>query len=187
MAGFEWIGDSLTWAADWLPRPRIVRLTEGGIQFWFGSRVRVVKPGWRLDWPALADLEIVPTARQTLNLEPQTLMTADNRPVVAGGVVVYRVSDVRCYLVDNVDAEEGIAEAARAALRDAITDETLDQIQETDGRKKINNRLAKAAQGLLTSFGVSVEYVRLTDFSTAQVLNVVGAPSAPYVPSQEDD
>lgn len=185
MTGFEWIGEALTWVADWIPRPRIVNLTEAGVQFWFGSRVKVVRPGWRLDWPALAQMEIVPVARQTLNMVPLTLMTADNRPVVVGGVVVFRVSDVRCYLVSNVDADEGIAEAARAALRDAITDATLAQIQETDGRKQINRKLAKAAQGLLTSFGVEVEYVRLTDFSTAQVLNVVGAPSAPYIPSED--
>jgi regulator of protease activity HflC (stomatin/prohibitin superfamily) len=184
--GFEWIGEALTWVADWLPRPRIVCLNEGGVQFWFGSRVRVVKPGWRLDWPAIATLEIIPVARQTLNLEPQTLMTSDSHPVVAGGVVVYRVSDVQRFLVSNVDADDGIAEAARAALRDAITDATLAQIQESDGRKKIDRRLADGAQKLLESFGVSVEYVRLTDFSTAQVLNVVGAPSAPYIPSEDE-
>ncbi len=185
MTGFEWIGEALTWVADWIPRPRIVNLTEAGVQFWFGSRVRVVKPGWRLDWPALAELTIVPVARQVLNLEPSTLTTKDGHAVVAGGVVIFRVSDVRKYLVDNHDADEGIAEAARMALRDAVVGHTLDEVQESDGRKKLDRRLTAAAQTTLEPFGVSVERLSLTDFAKAQVLNVVGASQAPYIP-QED-
>lgn len=184
--GFEWIGEALTWVADWLPRPRIVCLNEGGVQFWFGSRVRVVKPGWRLDWPAIATLEIIPVARQVLNLEPSTLTTADGHAVIAGGVVIFKVADVRKYLVDNIDADEGIAEAARMALRDAVVGKSFQEIQESDGRKKVDTRLTAAAQATLEPFGVSVERLSLTDFAKAQVLNVVGAAQVPYFPQEED-
>lgn len=183
----NWIGELVEYLGSWIPRPEIVRATERGVAFWFGKWVRVVNPGWRLNWPALMELETTPVVRQVLDLEPQTLMTKDGRPVIAGGVVVFKIQDVRAYLVENYDADDAIGEVASAALRDAIVGRSLEEIQETDGRKSIDKRLSSIAQEALTPFGVVVEYVRLTHFAEAQVINYVGASPLPTHGGQRTD
>lgn len=174
---FSVLGDFVRYLGDWLPRPRIVRATEGGVQFWFGSRVRVVKPGWRIDWPALADFEVVPVVRQVIQLEPQTLLTRDGKPVIAGAVVVYSIADVRKYLVENYDADDSLAEVAAHAVRDAVVSKTAEEIQVTDGRRSIDKALTAGARRALAEFGVEVETVRLTDLAPARVLSLVGLPA----------
>jgi regulator of protease activity HflC (stomatin/prohibitin superfamily) len=172
---FTVIGEAVRYLGEWIPRPRIVRLTDGGVRFWFGRWASVVQPGWRLEWPAFMELEIVPVVRQVTQLSPQTLFTSDSKPVIAGAVIVWSIDDVRKYLVENYEAEASISEVAGYAVRDAIVSKTLDQIQETDGRKGIDRALLTEASKALTRFGVKVETMRLTDFAPARVLNLVGA------------
>jgi regulator of protease activity HflC (stomatin/prohibitin superfamily) len=172
---FTVIGEAVRYLGEWIPRPRIVRLTDGGVRFWFGRWVSVVQPGWRLEWPAFMELEIVPVVRQVTQLAPQTLFTRDSKPVIAGAVIVWSIEDVRKYLVENYEAEDSVTEVAGYAVRDAIVGKTLDQIQETDGRSSIDRSLLAAASKALAMFGVKVEVMRLTDFAPARVLNLVGA------------
>ena len=159
---------------DWIPRPRIVRITDAGVRFWFGKWARVVYPGWRLDWPAIMDMEVVPVVRQVVQLESQTLFTGDAKTVIAGAVIVFSIEDVHKFLVENFDAEDGIVEVAGHVLRDVIVGKTLDQIQETDGRRSIDKSLVVDASKALALFGVEVETMRLTDFAPARVVNLVG-------------
>lgn len=168
------LGEFVRYLGEWIPRPRIVRLTDGGVRFWFGRWASVVRPGWRLEWPAFMELEIVPVVRQVTQLTPQTLFTKDSKPVIAGAVIVWSIEDVRKYLVENYEAEDSVTEVAGYAVRDAIVGKTLDQIQETDGRSSIDRSLLAEASKALAKFGVKVETMRLTDFAPARVLNLVG-------------
>tara|TARA_R110002094_G_scaffold220250_1_gene192789 strand:- start:26517 stop:27068 length:552 start_codon:yes stop_codon:yes gene_type:complete len=169
------IGELLHFLAAWIPRPQIVRANEQGIAFWFGKYVRVVKPGYRISWPAIMDLEILPVARQIIQLNPLTLYTKDCKSVIAGAVVVYSITDIRKFLVENHDAEESIVEIAGATLRESIVSKTLEQVQVTDGRASADKTLTKKCAKALADFGVEVETMRLTDFAPTRVLNLVGS------------
>ncbi len=143
--------------------------------------------GPRIIWwlPCVSDLEIITVVRQVVDLEPQTLMTKDGKPVVAGAVVVYTIEDVSRYLIENHDAERSVAEVAGAALRESIVVRPLAEIQENE-RKKVDNALTRTAGDHLAEFGILVERMRLTDFSTAQIMNYVGvAPFAPYTETED--
>ena len=188
MGLFEVLGEFVNWLGTLLPRWALIRSTQGAVVF-HRKGERIIR-GPKIIWwlPCMSDLEIIPVKRQVIDLPPQTLMTknveADEAAgivaqkgvsVIAGAVVVYDVEDVGKYLVDNHDADQSLVEVAGAAVRDAIVCKTLDEIQETDGRKKIDGRLTSHAQETLKVFGVRIERMRLTDFSTAQIINYVGA------------
>lgn len=172
-AAFGWIADLFETAKSFCPHLIIVKRTEGGVKFVHGHKVKVLKPGLRWYWPLVTDYEIVPVVRQVLNLLPQTLLTDDGKTVIASTVIIYRVADVEAFLVENHDADEAIAEVAVAALRDAIVEETLDGLQKNN-RKKIDNRLTKQAETMLSLFGVEVEAVKLKSFAPATVYSIVG-------------
>lgn len=169
---FETIADILRSIGKLIPRLILIRKTEKGIKFMIGGRVREVKPGLVIYWPLITDLEIVAVVRQTLNLPYLTLMTKDKVSVVASGVIVYSIIDTEKYLVENYDAEAAISEVGSASLRDVIVTKTLADIQENN-RNTTENALIREAKDAFASFGIEVEYVRLTDFSTARILNIV--------------
>lgn len=181
---FTALGEGLHWIVSLLPRWQLLRSTEAAVRF--GRTGNKTFKGPKLIWwlPCLQDLEIVPVVRQVIDLEPQTLMTADEQTVIAGGVVVYRITDVEKYLVENWDAEQSIQEVACAALREAIVGKKVPEIQEND-RKKVDNDLTRKAKDHLEEFGADVERMRLTSFSKAQIINYVGA--TPLVPQEHEE
>lgn len=177
------IGSFLESFASLFPRLFIVRKTEEGIKFKKGEIVIKLGPGLHIYWPLVSEIEVVPVVRQTLNLNSQTLMTQDGITVIASGVVVYTIKNITTYLVENYDAEESIAEVASGSVRDVIVNRTLKDIQE-NSRNTTDRALTKAASEVLDVFGIEVEYLRLTDFAKARIINIVGAQ--PLIPKSNE-
>lgn len=171
-AAFGWIGEFVHWLAAFVPRWTLVRATERGVKFLPGGKTKEVGPGIQWYWPASTELETMPVVRQVLDTQPQTLMTKDNKPVYVSGVVIYSISDLHTFLVDNYDAQDNLDDLVQMAIRKAIVNRTFDQIQQA--RADVDNILTKEASKALEPFGVSVEAARLTDFSLARVANIVG-------------
>lgn len=172
-----WFGEIMRWVGNLLPRWAIVRATEKLVKFKRGHLVQVSDPGIRWYWPAFTDVEQITVVRQTLNLSPQTLMTADGDTVIASGVIVFTIENVVKYLVDNYDADEAIAEVASAALRKVIISKTIEDIQR--GRADIDNALSRETQKLMEDFGILIVYMRLVNFSKAKVFNFVTTGGPP--------
>lgn len=181
---FEAIGNFVSSFSNLFPRLILVRKTEEGIKFKRGSQVILLGPGLHFYLPLVTEIEILPVVRQTLNLNSQTLMTKDGITVIASGVVVYCIDNIKAYLVENYDAEESIAEVASSAVRDVIVTRSLEEIQ-LNSRNKTDNALTKAASEALEIFGIKVEYLRLTDFAKAKVINIVGAQ--PMLPQHNNE
>jgi len=167
-----WLGDLARWLAAWVPRLLIVRATHGGVAFVHGRRVRVLRPGLRVYWPLVTEVDTCPVVRQVLNLPTQTLMTADGHAVVASGIVVYSVADVEAFLARNFDGDQAVADLALAALRKVVVSQALAQLQA--GRRSVDGLLTREARRVLGDLGCDVEAVRLTDFAQARVLSLVG-------------
>jgi regulator of protease activity HflC (stomatin/prohibitin superfamily) len=185
-AAFAWVSDFVALFISVFPHLIIVKKIEGGVKFVRGKHVKILKPGLRWYWPLVTEQEVVPVVRQVTNLSTQTLMTKDGKTVIASAVIVYRVSDIEAFLVENHDADEAIGEVAIAALRDAIADEDLEDLRK-NFRNKIDTRLTKEVMGSLKPFGVEVESVRLTSFAPATTFSIIGStPTVLLMPAGEE-
>ena len=146
---FSWLGQIFDALLQFVPRRVIVRATEGGVKWSLWREPREIKPGVRIYWPLISDVEILVTARQSINTRTQSLMTKDGKTVVAGGVVVYKISDVvQAIGKNNWNPEETCADIAQAAIVDVIASWNLN--------------------------GVYVSRAALTDFSIVKQLNHSG-------------
>lgn len=175
MAGvFGWISDLLQWFGAWIPRLLIVRTTQGGVKFVRGKCVKVIVPGLAVYWPLVTAVEITHVARQAIDLPNQTLTTRDGRSVIVSGVVVYSIRDVKKFLVDNYDSHAAIAEVALSAVRHVVISSDFESL--CRGGRVLDARLRAEARKSLKSFGVDVEYVRLSDLSACRVVSLVGSP-----------
>lgn len=184
MGIFDILGQMLNVVLRFIPRPVIVRATHKAVKFKWG-RSHIINPGWRWWWPITTEVDLVVVVSQPLKLAPQTLMTRDGKSVVVGGVALYRVKDLHAYAVANFDADEAMGEVAGSAIRDAVVSKTLEELQESDGRKAINKTLMTLAKAELERYGVVIEYFKLTDLSTCRVQNIVGASLAIPIPESE--
>jgi regulator of protease activity HflC (stomatin/prohibitin superfamily) len=174
-AAFAWLGDLARWMAAWVPRLVHVKATDRGVKF-VRAETKLIEPGLHVWWPITTEVMTHPVVRQVVTLPNQTLLTKDGKTVVASGVVVYTISDLHRFLVENYDAEASIAELGLAGIRRAITQRNFDEL--AGGRAHVDNRLTAECQSLLDDLGVKVEYARLTDFEPVRAFALLGMSPA---------
>lgn len=186
-AALGWIGEIVAWIANWIPQIIHVKVTEQGIKY-VRSKAKLIEPGLHVYWPITTQVEIYPVVRQVMELPTQTVVCKDgdgNANVAVGGVVIYSISDLYMFMVENYDAADSMSEAAQTGIRKAVLAESVQSINE--GRAKIDNRLTREVQNAVKEFGVEVEVARLTTFAPTQVLSLLGDGSFNLGGSEESE
>ena len=139
-------------------------------------------------WPWLTEIEAIVVARQPANIDSVSLMTSDREQVAVGAVTVFHVNDVMAAIGErNWDVESTIVEITQAAIVVEIMKRTLDDLlaeiaEGPDG--EFAKSLTASCRSQLKKYGVHVERVGLTEFTTAKVNRVIGP--ANYVPIEEE-
>lgn len=152
-------------------------------RFWFapawqaglivrGNHVRQFGPGLVFWWPIIHTMVTCVTVRQVMAIQTETLHTKDGASVIVGGVITYTITDVQKYLAENFNTDDSIAETTAACLREVVVSKDLEELLRNN-RNSVDNALTRSAGSMLSEFGVTVERVRLTSFSKAQVLSVI--------------
>lgn len=173
-SAFAWLGQIFDALLQFFPRRVIVRATHGGVKWGWRGGVKELKPGVRIYWPLLSEVEIVVTARQTVNTRTQALITRDGRTVAVGGVVIYSISDVIQSIGKlNFDPTDTVGDISQAAIVQVITSMTFEEIMagvSTTVEEALTHRCRKS----LRQYGVYVHRAALTDFSPSKAINLLG-------------
>jgi len=188
MEFLNWINDIISSLLSFIPRPIIVRATHGGVKWPWGKTAKEMCPGFHWYWPFSTEFEVIPIARQTLNLKTQALMTKDKQQVVVGALVVYTINDVvRAIGKRNFDIDATVYDITQAAIVEAVTKWTLDDLL-SNIADKVETQLTRTVQKRLRQFGVRVQRTALTDFSTAVVYKILsdGLPQMPPPVAEEE-
>ncbi len=153
-----------------VPRIELVCAYECGIKFGRGGRVKRLDPGLHIYWPLMSEVVKHPTARTTMNLPMQTLITKGG-PYAVSAALVYKMTDpVKAY-TENYDIDDTIMDVALVAVAEVICEE------ETDDLGKIGKSLTTIARRRLKPFGVHVERCSLTDIAPCRVIrNICDVP-----------
>lgn len=177
MGAFDWIGELVDWLVSLIPHLEICRANHAGVKFVKGKKPVIIKPGLFLYWPVVTEIELLPTARQTMNLESQTLTTKDDKIVTISAVVIYHIDDVVKAIVDTWDIEDTISDVALKANVEAITGRTFAQARkELTG--KVEKDITQMCRRELKPFGIKVVKATLTDFAETDVIRLVGVPQS---------
>jgi len=171
-AALGWIGDLVRYFARLVPRLQLVRITERAVKF-RRHKALEVGPGLHWWWPVTTEMDVYPVVRQIVSLEQQMIQTDEGKTIVVDGVIVYSISDLYTFCVENHDAEENMAELAQAGMRKAVLSTPFDEINA--GRAKFDNRLTREAQKSLQDFGVEIESMRLQSCTEGMVHIHAGA------------
>lgn len=171
---FGWLSQIIEAVLQFIPRRVIIRATEGGVKWSLWRDPKEMKPGVRFYWPLISDIEVLVVARQTLNTATQSLMTKDGKTVVAGGVIVYNISDVvQAIGKKNWSPEDTAGDIAQAAIVGVISKwDCFDLLANISG--KVETQLTETCRRQLRQYGVYVTRAALVDFSTVRQLNHSG-------------
>jgi regulator of protease activity HflC (stomatin/prohibitin superfamily) len=186
---FGWLGQIFEALLQFVPRIVIVRNTHQAVKWKRGGRVVAIERGRRTwYWPFLTDIEVIVVARRPANIESVSLMTADREQVAVGAVTVYHINDVKLAIGErNWDVESTIVEITQAAVVVEIMKRQLDELlaEIAEGPEgNFTKELTQSCRQQLKKYGVHVDRVGLTEFTTAKVNRVIG--NAQFVPFEEE-
>lgn len=169
-----WLGQIFEAMLQLVPRRVIIKATEGGVKWSLWREPKEMKPGIRFYWPLITAIEVIVTARQTINTPTQSLMTKDGKTVVASGVVVYRINDiVQAIGKQNWSPEETARDITQAAIVKIVSKWACDELLENIS-DDVEHQLTDSCRKQLRQYGIYVGRAALVDFSTVRQLNHSG-------------
>lgn len=169
---FSWIPAVLLWLLSWLPHAARLPVHEGGVKI-SGKKVREIKPGWYWWVPRFTETFSDNVKRKVVDLPEQLLTTKDECRVRAGGIMIYHITNIERWLVENETPEHGVQVQASRVLREWVKDRAFADVQAFKPDKRSTDELTRMAQGELgTDFGVRIEQLALASFAETEATDL---------------
>jgi regulator of protease activity HflC (stomatin/prohibitin superfamily) len=175
----SWLGDLMQFIGKFFPRVVIITTTHAGIKFVRGHKVVVLEPGVHVYWPLVTELESYPVARQAVDLRSQTLVTMDEKTIAAGALIVYEIRDIESILAHTYDPEDTVRDVALSAVHDVLCRLTWAEIRDSIKNDTLEKALKHEAYRGLTSYGVRVLRLTLTDLAPCRVIKLLNENPTP--------
>lgn len=135
----------------------------------FGRYHRTCSPGFYWKIPFVEESIEVLTTVTTMRLPPQTITTADGRPVVASAMIKYSIRDVRPYICDITDQHDVLADVTLGAIRMAVREMTAEQLVSEPPEKRVLEIVRKN----VNEYGFKVHAVTFIDLAAVKTLRLI--------------
>jgi regulator of protease activity HflC (stomatin/prohibitin superfamily) len=173
-SAFAWLNQLIQAFYQLFPRILIVRSTHGGVKWVRGKHVKLLKPGLHVYWPLVTDVEVLVTARQTLAVPDQVMVTKDNKKVVVKTLVVYKIPDpVKAIGKMNWDVDTTVNDLTQSAVARVIATHTCEEIMAGIRDESLTKTLTKETRRELRQFGVHITRCKLVDFADCKVFKLL--------------
>ena len=140
---------------------RLVYQYQRVVRFRLGKYKDMMKPGLKWIIPVVDTTQNIDLRVTTVDVEPQEAMTSDNVPIKVNAVIFFRVKDPSKAVLEIEDYVVGVAQFARAALRDAVGKADLDII--LSKREKVADEIQMIIDKATDPWGVDVTEVKIQE------------------------
>ena len=172
---FDWIREILTALQSHLVPCFIVHVYQGVGVLRFGKYHRTLGAGFHWRIPLVEDVVWENTYTTTLALEPQTITTKDDKTVVVGGIVRYKIADVEPFITKIGDQHD--------LLRDTSMGAVLRQVRQSDLRSLLDappeNKIASDIRRQVKDYGMEIESFTFTDIGQIRTIRLITHTHAP--------
>jgi regulator of protease activity HflC (stomatin/prohibitin superfamily) len=139
----------------------IIRDYEGAVLLRFGKFHSVLEPGLHFKVPLFDEVIDHHVVVTTLSLDAQSLYTLDKQNIVVKGLIKYKISDVKTFLLEVYDAQDALSDMSSSIIKNVIMSMTLDECTDSE----LDNTLTKKVRVEARKWGVEVQQVTLTDLA----------------------
>lgn len=155
---------------------RLVYEYQRLVRFRLGKFKDVMNPGLKWVIPIIDKTQRIDLRVNTVDVEPQEAMTADNVPLKVNAVIFYRVLKPSKAILEIEDYEVGVSQFARAALRDAVGKADLDVI--LSKREKVADEIKKIVDKATDPWGIDVIEVKIQEIELPETMKRAMAKQA---------
>ena len=168
---FEWLNDLFQFLGRFFPCILVVRSTHRGIRFRRGAKPMVLEPGVRVYWPLLTEVKVLPWVRQTCELAPQVLTTADGKDIAVSAVFAYEIVDPVAAITGTFDIYRTIEDFAQGAVASEVT--AADARAFSLQRRHMESKILAAVNDEISKFGVEANWCRLINVQRSRTYRII--------------
>jgi modulator of FtsH protease HflK len=173
----EWLTRVLETVWEHLIPFIVVPIYQNAAVLRFGKYSRTLEPGFHWRWPFAEEVITENIFRTTLALEPQTITTKDDKTVVVGGIIRYRITDVEPFITEIGNQHD--------LLRDTGMGAVLKQVRQIELRSLLDkppeNAIASDIRRQVKPYGMEIELFTFTDIGQIRTLRLITHTHAPPV------
>jgi regulator of protease activity HflC (stomatin/prohibitin superfamily) len=158
----------LQFGSDVLPGI-IIRDYEEAVLLRFGKFKKVLKPGFHPKIPFADEVIEQHVVVTTLSLPAQSLYTSDKQNIVVKGVIKYKISDVKTFLLEVFDAQDAIADMSQSVIKNVIMSMSMEECTDAE----LDNTLTKKVRVEARKWGVDIQQVTLTDLAPIKSFRLI--------------
>jgi regulator of protease activity HflC (stomatin/prohibitin superfamily) len=134
-----------------------------------GKFIKVLGPGFHVKLPIFDEVISHHVVVTTLSLSAQSLYTQDKQNIVVKGVIKYKISDVKIFLLEVFDAQDALADMAQSIIKNIIITTPLEACLDLE----LDNLLTKKVRVEARKWGVDVQQVTLTDIAPIRSYRII--------------
>jgi regulator of protease activity HflC (stomatin/prohibitin superfamily) len=166
---FDRLIDVITeWWAYFMPAI-IIPNYEEAVLLRNGKFVKVLGPGFHVKLPIFDEVISHHVVVTTLSLPAQSLYTQDKQNIVVKGVIKYKISDVKIFLLEVFDAQDALADMTQSIIKNIIITTPLEQCLDLE----LDNLLTKKVRVEARKWGVEIQQVTLTDIAPIRSYRII--------------
>ena len=159
---------------DWLIPFEVIMQYEQGVVLRWGKYTRTVGPGLRWHWPfGIENIMEDIVVRRTAFGDVQSCDSKDDIPVNISPIVVFKVGNIRRWLLEVDDAPAALLDVTYGILEEHVTNTNWEKIK--NGKFKAD--VLEAVKEAGNTWGARVEDVKFADRSKTKALRLWGGHS----------
>lgn len=150
----------------------IVDQYQKGVVLRFGKFHRVMEPGLQLLLPFYIENTVIErTVPRVREFATQTLVTADDKPVVAGIIVALQIFDIKKATLEINEVWEAVDNACQATLAEHVMAEDYEAVRTESFAKALTTACRMKAE----PYGIEIMSVRLYEFGPTRTYRLIGS------------
>lgn len=139
----------------------IIPSYEEGVRLSFGKFKKVLYPGVHFKIPFVDEIINQHVVVTTISLPAQSLYTLDKQNFVVKGVIKYRITDVKIFLLEVYDAQDALSDMTLSIIKNIIISLPAEKCIDPE----LDNLLTKKVRVEAKKWGVEIQQVTLTDIA----------------------
>lgn len=133
----------------------------------FGKFVKVLKPGIHFKIPFFDSVWETETITQSIDMNPQSITTADGKNIVVKAIIRFSVVDTKTYVMSIMKPHDVLVDTTQGMIREIIEDTRWYDLVGID--KQLTTEVGK----FMKRWGIKVERVTLTDLAEIPSYRVI--------------
>ncbi len=180
---FHLVYELVHWIISWLiPQYGVIEAQEAGVKV-TGAKVTELKPGGYWQHRQRTTVYTANVKRAVREPPDVNATTKDDKSVRVGISLAFTITNIKTWLIDNEDAEDGLLVDVQRVVLKYVRTHTFDEVQEHD--EQVLTKLAQKELGRY--FGVQVKQLGITTFVETECRDINHSGAIPGVGAAEED